>query len=131
MEFKSVAVYGLTVVASNQNGYNSSIFFFALVAPVSLEILEKPTYVSEGREREVTCQAVGGFPSPTIEWWIGTKNLQPTYQVYPTLRCPPVCLHRWRGRSLARQWGDSPPHHRVVDRHQESTANIPGISDSP
>ena len=51
------------------------------MAPVSLEILEKPTYVSEGREREVTCQAVGGFPSPTIEWWIGTRNLQPTYQV--------------------------------------------------
>jgi hypothetical protein len=57
------------------------LLLLSAVAPVSLEILEKPTYVSEGKEREVTCQAVGGFPSPTIQWWIGTKNLQPSYQV--------------------------------------------------
>ncbi|XP_023348793.1 uncharacterized protein LOC111717526 [Eurytemora carolleeae] len=50
------------------------------VFPTALEILEKPTYVSEGRDREVTCRAVGGFPPPSIQWWIGTKQLDPTYQ---------------------------------------------------
>jgi len=55
-----------------------------LVFPTALEILEKPTYVSEGRDREVTCRAVGGFPPPSIQWWIGTKQLDPTYQVFIT-----------------------------------------------
>ncbi len=52
------------------------------------------TCVSTQRKMVFTCQAVGGFPSPTIEWWIGTKNLQPKYQVYLTLPSPPGCLRR-------------------------------------
>lgn len=45
--------------------------------PTGLEILEKPTYVSEGKSRVVTCQAIGGYPPPEITWWIGNRQLQP------------------------------------------------------
>ena len=51
------------------------------VPPTGLEILEKPTYVSEGKSRLVTCQATGGYPPPEISWWIGTRQLQPQQSV--------------------------------------------------
>ena len=49
------------------------------VPPTGLQILEKPTYVSEARV--VTCQAMGGFPPPEISWSIGTRQLQPQQMV--------------------------------------------------
>ena len=55
------------------------------VPPTGLEILEKPTYVSEGKSRLVTCQATGGYPPPEITWWIGTRQLQPQQSVSLTL----------------------------------------------
>ena len=54
---------------------------FFSVPPTGLEILEKPTYVSEGKSRLVTCQATGGYPPPEITWWIGTRRLQPEQTV--------------------------------------------------
>eukprot|EP00090_Calanus_glacialis_P029736 TRINITY_DN4776_c0_g2_i1.p1 TRINITY_DN4776_c0_g2~~TRINITY_DN4776_c0_g2_i1.p1 ORF type:complete len:861 (-),score=112.71 TRINITY_DN4776_c0_g2_i1:337-2919(-) len=45
--------------------------------PTGLQVLEKPTYVSEGKSRVVTCQAIGGYPPPEITWWIGTRQLLP------------------------------------------------------
>lgn len=51
------------------------------VPPTGLEILEKPTYVSEGKSRVVTCQAIGGYPPPEITWWIGNRQLQPEQTV--------------------------------------------------
>ena len=56
-------------------------FSCILVPPTGLQILEKPTYVSEGKARVVTCQAMGGFPPPEISWWIGTRQLQPQQTV--------------------------------------------------
>ena len=49
--------------------------------PTGLEILEKPTYVSEGKSRLVTCQATGGYPPPEVTWWIGTRQLYPEQTV--------------------------------------------------
>ena len=58
-----------------------NVTFACPVPPTGLSILEKPTYVSEGKSRLVTCQAVGGFPPPQISWWIGTRQLQPQQTV--------------------------------------------------
>ena len=60
-------------------------FFSISVPPTGLEILEKPTYVSEGKSRMVTCQATGGYPPPEITWWIGTRQLSPqqTVSIFP------------------------------------------------
>ena len=52
--------------------------------PTGLEILEKPTYVSEGKARMVTCQATGGYPPPELTWWIGTRRLAPEQTVSST-----------------------------------------------
>ena len=56
------------------------IYYFS-VPPTGLQVLEKPTYVSEGKSRVVTCQAIGGYPPPEITWWIGTRQLLPQQTV--------------------------------------------------
>ncbi|CAB4064559.1 unnamed protein product, partial [Lepeophtheirus salmonis] len=43
--------------------------------PVSVKILAKPTFISAEKEIEVICQALGGYPPPTLTWWLGSKSL--------------------------------------------------------
>jgi len=66
--------------ASNTNStppVSQEVHISLNLPPTKLEILEKPTYVSEGKSRMVTCQATGGYPPPEITWWIGTRQLSP------------------------------------------------------
>lgn len=45
--------------------------------PSTVTILEKPSYVSAGKELEVICQSLGGYPPPKLTWWLGSKMLRP------------------------------------------------------
>ena len=47
-----------------------------LVKPTAVSILDKISHVSADKEVEVTCQAVGGYPSPKLTWLLGSKLLR-------------------------------------------------------
>ena len=49
--------------------------------PTAVTILDKISHVSADKEVEVTCQAVGGYPSPKLTWWLGSKMLRPFDEV--------------------------------------------------
>ena len=44
--------------------------------PTAVSILDKISHVSADKEVEVTCQAVGGYPSPKLTWLLGSKLLR-------------------------------------------------------
>lgn len=54
---------------------------FISVKPTAVSILDKISHVSADKEVEVTCQAVGGYPSPALTWWLGSKMLRPFDEV--------------------------------------------------
>ena len=50
--------------------------FLFLVKPTTVSILDKISHVSADKEVEVTCEAIGGYPSPKLTWWLGSKILR-------------------------------------------------------
>ena len=82
-------IYFQSIPKTFQYGSNNYIFFtyvdincnagFILcisVKPTAVSILDKISHVSADKEVEVTCQAVGGYPSPKLTWWLGSKILR-------------------------------------------------------
>ena len=56
-------------------------FWFLSVKPSSVTILEKPSFVSAGREIKVVCQSLSGYPPPKLTWWLGSKMLKSNEEV--------------------------------------------------
>ena len=54
---------------------------YITVKPTAVSILEKPSHISADKEVEVICQAVGGYPSPKLSWWLGSKIMRPIDEV--------------------------------------------------
>ena len=57
------------------------LFIQYSVKPTAVTILDKISHVSADKEVEVTCQAVGGYPSPKLTWLLGSKLLRPFDEV--------------------------------------------------
>ena len=49
--------------------------------------MDKISHLSADKEIEVTCQAVGGYPSPKLTWWLGSKILRH----FDEVRCLKSC----------------------------------------
>jgi hypothetical protein len=60
----------------------SFIYAFSItVKPTTVTILEKPSFVSAGKEIKVVCQSLGGYPPPKLTWWLGSKMLKSNDEV--------------------------------------------------
>ena len=68
---KNVYIYAILNTCSKLN----NVFCFS-VKPTGVSILDKISHLSADKEIEVTCQAVGGYPSPKLTWWLGSKILR-------------------------------------------------------
>ena len=64
----------------------ANVFCFS-VKPTGVSILDKISHLSADKEIEVTCQAVGGYPSPKLTWWLGSKILRH----FDEVRCLKLC----------------------------------------